>query len=83
MVCGYVWSRILVNVEALAHWGLSRQKQTNKQVPCTKTSLHKRDTKLSRRKLADDKDIQLILTFEGRITLQTYELIGQRFHVHN
>jgi len=26
-----VWSRNLVNEEALAHWGLSRQKQTNKQ----------------------------------------------------
>jgi len=27
----YVWCRNLVNEEALAHWGLSRQKQTNKQ----------------------------------------------------
>jgi hypothetical protein len=26
-----VWSRDCVNEEALAHWGLSRQKQTNKQ----------------------------------------------------
>jgi hypothetical protein len=31
VVCHFVWSRNLVNVEALVHWGLSRQKQTNKQ----------------------------------------------------
>jgi hypothetical protein len=29
--CVTVWSKNLVLVEALAHWGLSRQKQTNKQ----------------------------------------------------
>ena len=28
-----VWSRKLVNEQALAHWGLMRQKQTNKQYP--------------------------------------------------
>jgi len=28
---GCVWSRNLVNEGAMAHWGLSRQKQTNKQ----------------------------------------------------
>ena len=71
MVCGCVWYRNVVNEEALPHWGLSRQKQTSKQVPCTKASLHKRGTKLSLRKLADDKDVQLILTFEDRIKLQT------------
>jgi len=27
----FVCSRVLVREEALAHWGLSRQKQTNKQ----------------------------------------------------
>jgi len=30
--CVIVWSRNLVNEEALAHWGLSRQKK--KIVPC-------------------------------------------------
>jgi len=29
--CVVVWSRNLVNEEALGQWGLSRQKQTNKQ----------------------------------------------------
>jgi len=58
-----------VNEEALAPWGLLRQKQENKQVNCMKTSLHKRDMKLFRRKLADDKDVQLIVTLEDRIAL--------------
>jgi len=34
-----VWSRNLVNEEALALWGLSRQKQTNKLVALAFTIL--------------------------------------------
>ena len=30
LVCHYVWSRNLVNEEALSHWGLSQQKLRNK-----------------------------------------------------
>jgi len=35
-----VWSRNLVSEEALAHWGLSRQKQTNKQTNSQEIPLH-------------------------------------------
>jgi hypothetical protein len=37
VVCRCVWSRNLVNEEALAHWGLSLQKQTNKDLVTAKS----------------------------------------------